>query len=326
MTISAELKAREIPKFRRALLAWYDANRRDLPWRKTRDPYRIWISEIMLQQTRVATVLVRFENFLKRFPTVRRLAAARESSVLAEWSGLGYYRRARNLHAAAKLIVGERDGEFPQSADQWRTLPGIGRYTAAAISSIAFGEAVAVLDGNVERVLQRVLGGSRTDAEFWRWADRLLDENRPGDFNQAMMELGAVVCLPSQPQCGSCPVAKFCRTRGRGSRPGAKPRQHKREVSYSLTCRSGSVLLVQRNGSESLMPGMWELPEADSDVAAEIRLFSVKHAITITDFTVHVVSGSGSHLRGKWVPISRLGRLPLTGLARKVLRRAKVIQ
>src|SRR5205807_5407783 len=154
---SRTVHIRRLPRLRRSLLRWYDHNQRDLPWRKTRDPYRIWVSEIMLQQTRVAAVLPRYGKFLQRFPSVEKLASARLSSVLAEWSGLGYYRRARNLHAAAKVIVRERAGNFPTHSDQWRKLPGIGRYTAAAIASIAFDEPIAVLDGNVQRVLRRLL-------------------------------------------------------------------------------------------------------------------------------------------------------------------------
>src|SRR5579864_5492506 len=310
MTTQAKVTARQLPGLRRALLAWYDHNRRDLPWRHTRDPYRIWVSEIMLQQTRVAAVLPRYKSFLRRFPTVRKLAAARQPSVLAEWSGLGYYRRARNLHAAAKVVAGERGGEFPKTAEDWRTLPGIGRYTAAAIASIAFDQPVAVLDGNVERVLHRLLGGKGGNAELWRAADALLDRVRPGDFNQAMMELGAVVCLPSQPRCSECPVRAFCRTRGPGKLANGKARQQKQEVSYALARRADSVLLVQREKQHSLMPGMWELPEVKS-VSAEDRLFSVKHSITITDFTVHVVNGEfenhgNEHSQGTWVRISRL--------------------
>src|SRR5512141_1912919 len=145
-------------EFRGQLLDWYDTHARDLPWRRDRDPYRVWVSEIMLQQTRVAAVIEHYHEFLRRFPTVNKLAAAREASVLAAWSGLGYYRRARMLHAAAKVVARERGGRFPKTADDWRTFPGVGRYTAAAIASIAFGEAVAVVDGNVERVLQRIVG------------------------------------------------------------------------------------------------------------------------------------------------------------------------
>src|SRR5580658_8169005 len=181
-------------RFRAQLLAWYDANARDLPWRqqpratKHCDPYPVWLSEIMLQQTRVAAVIAHYHEFLRRFPTVEKLARARQPSVLAAWSGLGYYRRARMLHAAAKVVVRDRDGKFPASADGLRVLPGVGRYTAAAIASIAFDEPVAVVDGNVERVLQRVSGQYLAGEEFWLAAEKLLDRNRPGDFNQAMME------------------------------------------------------------------------------------------------------------------------------------------
>lgn len=323
-----QLSERNIPGLRRALLGWYDVNRRDLPWRKTRDPYRIWLSEIMLQQTRVAAVLLHYEKFLERFPTVHKLAAARESSVLAQWSGLGYYRRARNLHAAAKLIVRQCVGEFPRIAEDWRVLPGIGRYTAAAIASIAFNEPVAVLDGNVERVLRRVLGGASLSTELWNWAETFLDRTRPGDFNQGMMELGALVCLPSQPRCSNCPIRSYCRTRGLGPKAPAKFRQQKRQVTFELAHRAQSVRLVQRSRDERLMPSMWELPRVMRGVAPKQHLFSVKHSITVTNFTVSVVTGPSPDGtgRGSWVQISRLQSLPLTGLTRKILRRAAIIQ
>src|SRR5208337_3777211 len=184
------LKSVSLNKLRHALLAWYDQNRRELPWRGDGRAYRVWVSEIMLQQTRVAAVLDHYARFMRRFPTVQSLAAAREPSVLAAWSGLGYYHRARRMHQAAKEIVRDRQGEFPRSAGEWSQLPGIGRYTAAAIASIAFGEAVAVVDGNVERVLQRVIGAKLSREAVWQRAQDLLDRKRPGDFNQAMMELG----------------------------------------------------------------------------------------------------------------------------------------
>src|ERR1039457_1288608 len=168
-------------RFRRSLLAWYDEHARDLPWRANRDPYRVWLSEIMLQQTRVAAVIEHYQEFLRRFPTVERLAAAREASVLAAWSGLGYYRRGRMLHAAAKGVGREKGGKFPATAKDLRALPGVGRYTAAAIASIAFGEPAAVVDGNVERVLQRVSGRRLTGEDFWLQAEMLLDRERPGD-------------------------------------------------------------------------------------------------------------------------------------------------
>src|SRR5580692_747414 len=239
--------------FQRRLLAWYRKSRRTLPWRESRDPYRVWLSEIMLQQTRVAAVIGHYEEFLRRFPTVEKLAAAREPSVLAAWSGLGYYRRARMLHAAAKVVVREYGGKFPTTAEGWQALPGVGRYTAAAIASIAFDEPVAVVDGNVERVLQRVSGMRLTGEELWQVANELLDGKRPGDFNQAMMELGAVVCAPRAPACLTCPVVELCVTRGETA-PTAKPaRQHKREIHYALDRRDGEVFLVRRPKNASLM-------------------------------------------------------------------------
>src|SRR5690349_7913964 len=191
-------------KFQRSLLRWYDANKRDLPWRHETDPYHIWISEIMLQQTRVNAVLEHYRLFLKRFPKVENLANARESSVLAAWSGLGYYRRARMMHAAAKKVVKELGGKFPATEAGLRELPGIGRYTAAAIASIAFGQQTAVVDGNVERVLQRLSGKAIPPEQIWSTANDVLDTKRPGDFNQAMMELGATVCMPRGPLCMLC--------------------------------------------------------------------------------------------------------------------------
>src|SRR5580700_2925085 len=182
----------ETRKIRVRLLEWYDLHRRTLPWRASRDPYPVWLSEIMLQQTRVAAVIAHYREFLRRFPTVEKLARAREASVLAAWSGLGYYRRARMMHAAAKVVVRQR--KFPATVEGLRDLPGVGRYTAAAIASIAFGVRVAAVDGNVERVLQRVSGRRIAGREVWLAAEELLDRDRPGDFNQAMMELGATVC------------------------------------------------------------------------------------------------------------------------------------
>jgi len=280
----------------------------------------------MLQQTRVAAVVDRYRKFLHRFPSVTQLAAARESAVLAEWSGLGYYRRARNLQAAAQQIAHARRGVFPATAAEWRELPGIGRYTAAAIASIAFNRAEAVLDGNVERVLRRLLGGRRQRRDLWRHAQEYLDHDRPGDFNQAMMELGAMVCTPAQPRCSACPIRRFCRTRGNGETPKGKVRRQKREVTYCLLQRKASVLLVQRQNSYKLMPGMWELPEANGPSASQKPMFSLRHSITVTDFRVQVVNGAGAFAGGKWVRTSRLPGLPLTGLTKKILRRAGIIQ
>jgi A/G-specific adenine glycosylase len=320
------MNSRRLPQLRRALLAWYDQNRRDLPWRETRDPYRVWVSETMLQQTRVAAVLPRYEKFLRRFSSVEKLASARVASVLAEWSGLGYYHRARNLHAAAKIIVRECAGKFPQRSDEWRKLPGIGRYTAAAIASIAFGEPVAVLDGNVERVLRRLLH-SASSSESWNTAQLLLDGKRPGDFNQAIMELGALVCLPGEPLCGQCPIKTFCRTRGRGEPRNQKPRQRKVLVSFALATKGDSVLLVRRDARERLMSGMWELPAINSPASASEVLFTVRHSITVTDYLVRVVVQPGvAPAQGEWIKRSKLDRLPLTGLTKKIFRKANIIE
>lgn len=309
--------------FRLRLLRWYDAHRRDLPWRKTNDPYRIWISEIMLQQTRVGAVLEHYRRFLERFPTVGDLARAREQSVLAAWSGLGYYRRARNLHAAAKKVVMEQGGVFPQTAESLRELPGIGRYTAAAIASIAFGERTGVVDGNVERVLRRVTGDALSEKQTWSLADELLSPRRPGDFNQAMMELGATVCLPREPKCLICPLIETCKARGAEAR-AQRPTRSSVSMSYGLARSQGSVWLVQRAKDASLMASMWELPQmGHSRDSAPLARF--KHSILNTDFDVAVHELGDVDGNGRWVRISRLPQLALTGLARKVLRHFKLL-
>lgn len=317
--------------FRESLLVWYDAHARDLPWRASRDPYRVWLSEIMLQQTRVAAVLEHYHEFLRRFPTVKKLAAAREDSVLAAWSGLGYYRRARMLHAAAKVVVREHAGKFPNTAEELRSLPGIGRYTAAAIASIAFDEPIAVVDGNVERVLQRVSGTRLAGEELWRAATHLLDAKRPGDFNQAMMELGATVCTPRAPSCLMCPIVELCATRGELAATAKPVPQTKREIHCALHFRNGDrgsreVFLVQRSPDLSLMPGMWELPELETSNGGN-PLFSIRHSITVTDYTVRVWRNRlPSRVRGKWIAVQSLREVALTGLARKILRKAETFE
>ncbi|HEV2114533.1 MAG TPA: A/G-specific adenine glycosylase [Terriglobales bacterium] len=311
---------------RRRLLSWYEHNRRDLPWRGSQDPYRIWISEVMLQQTRVAAVLAYYQRFLERFPDVRTLAAAKPAAVLAAWSGLGYYRRARALHDAAKVIVDEHGGELPRTSAELRQLPGFGRYTAAAVASIAFAEPVAVVDGNVERVLMRLFAwqGAKRGAA-WELAQSLLAAHRPGDFNQAMMELGATVCLPAQPECGRCPLFRWCRTRGRGATKAGERRQ-RRQAHYRLAQRGTSVFLVQRGRGDSLMPGMWELPEMPVNGARPEVIFRLRHSITVTDFAIEVSAGEPpSGKRGRWVEREQVEELPLTGLTKKILRRANFI-
>jgi A/G-specific adenine glycosylase len=306
--------------FRRRLLRWFDGNRRQLPWRADRDPYHVWISEIMLQQTRVAVVRDRYPSFLARFPTLERLAEAKPREVLAAWSGLGYYRRARALHAAARQVVNDGAG-LPRTAEELVTLPGIGRYTAAAIASIAFDESCAVVDGNVERVLGRLF--SVRNGQAWRVAAELLDPRRPGDFNQAMMELGATVCLPKAPLCSACPVFAWCSTRGAGASRGRSLRR-KKPIAYRLAVRDQSVFLVRRENHKSLMPGLWELPQTQPGAGTPI--LRLRHAITNTDYQVSVyrartVNGS----RGRWVKLAEVEPLPLTGLTQKILRRSNLI-
>ena len=333
-----------VSEFRTNLLSWYDTHARDLPWRKDRDPYRVWVSEIMLQQTRVAAVIQHYHEFLRRFPTVQKLAAAREASVLAAWSGLGYYRRARMLHAAAKMIAKERAGQFPATAAALRDLPGIGRYTAAAIASIAFGEPVAVVDGNVERVLDRFCGETLSDEKTWHTAGQLLDPHRPGDSNQAMMELGATVCTPRGPSCLTCPVVELCATRGERASATKPAPQKKREIHYALDCRNGRVFLVQRARDLRLMPGMWELPETEPPSPPTRRKrvsrtngkigggtaqpsFTLRHSIKVPDTTVRVWQMPAPQaIAGSWVALEKTGTLALTGLARKILRRVSEIR
>ena len=305
---------------RSRLLTWYDQHKRDLPWRADRDLYRVWLSEIMLQQTRVAAVLEHYRRFLMKFPTVQKLARAREATVLAAWSGLGYYRRARMLHAAAKDVVKKFGGEFPKTSEGLRALPGIGRYTAAAIASIAHNEPVAVVDGNVKRVIARVEGKRLIGEEPWTTAKSWLDRNRPGDFNQAMMELGATVCLPRAPRCLLCPLRDSCATRGELKETTTASRQKKREIRFGLARRGGDVFLVQRGSDQSLMPGMWELPEYCGNGDCR-ELVSLRHSITVTDYKVRVMELTDpGQAAGRWVAASRLSTLPLTGLARKILR------
>jgi A/G-specific adenine glycosylase len=328
-----------IRNFQRDLLAWFDSHARDLPWRQTSDPYRIWISEIMLQQTRVNAVLGYYKNFLAQFPDVTALANAPETAVLAAWSGLGYYRRAKYLHQAAQSIVRDHGGVFPSTAAGLRGLKGIGEYTSSAIASIAFGEPVAVVDGNVERVLLRIFGTSAATSSprwFREQANKILGRDRPGDHNQAMMELGATVCLPQRPLCLHCPVQRFCATRG--EHQAAPPKKmRRRDIAYALLHRpaKNQVLLEQRSSSHSLMPGMWELPEVSmlADDHARIEI-TARHAITVTNYSVRVLRFSeqeastrvpaGNNTR-RWVQSSELRSLPLTGLAKKILHQLQIL-
>jgi A/G-specific adenine glycosylase len=323
-----------LARFRARIERWYDSAKRDLPWRRTRDPYRIWVSEIMLQQTRVAAAVPYFERFLERFPDALALAAAGEAEVLAKWAGLGYYSRARNLHRAAQAIAA---GGFPRDYDAIRALPGIGGYTAAAIASIAFGLPHAVLDGNVVRVLARLsaereaVASAAAKDRLRTLADRLLDRKRPGDYNQALMELGATVCLPQNPRCSACPVSAMCEARRRGladrlpvKAPRAKAVVIERELL--LIRRRGRCLLWQRQPDSGPMAGFWELPEADQlPQASRCELLGrVRHTIMDRRYVAAVIRAEVRRIpRGfVWVPESRLDALPLSTLARKALRAA----
>ncbi|XWK54990.1 A/G-specific adenine glycosylase [Tunturiibacter gelidiferens] len=340
--------------FRRRLMSWYRTHARELPWRHVSDPYRTWLSEVMLQQTRVAAVIDHYKSFLRRFPTILALALAPEAEVLAMWSGLGYYRRARMLHKAAQFLTEERGGILPNTAAELRTLPGIGEYTSAAIASIAFGESIAVVDGNVERVLLRLTGRpEQRDAAgrafVQKQASALVPNRRigeqtnaAGDHNQAMMELGATICLPKAPLCLNCPVYAMCKTRGEHLTP-PRVAQLSRPAAYLLSLRKRGtlteVLLQLRAEDASLMPNMYELPPLPQDaIQGREPMLRVRHSITTTNYYVQVYAASGPQDRGlrravpaaksdlHWVLTSRLNSKPLTGLTRKVLQRLDVMK
>lgn len=320
-----------LANIRRKLLSWYRSTARDLPWRRSRDPYHIWLSEIMLQQTRVATVIPYYERFLARFPNLEALAAAPEPDLLAAWAGLGYYYRARNLQAAAQKM----QQRFPAEYDAIRALPGVGEYTAAAVASIAFDLPHAAVDGNVLRVLSRVtgdsgeIGSSVTRQRIAAFADQLLDRSAPGAFNQALMELGATVCVPKQPQCLICPIADECVARAEGLQnelpvKAPKQRQKKVEKTVYLVVNKDRILLFQRPAAERLMPGFWDVPEQAQlpDVSPGYTVGEFRHSITTTDYTFFVRSATVPRKPRcmSWVPLARLGELPLSTITRKALR------
>jgi A/G-specific adenine glycosylase len=269
-----KLTPRQLASVRRNLLAWYRANRRDFPWRRGRDPYRIWLAEIMLQQTRIAAVLPYYERFLARFPDVNTLARAREAEVLKFWAGLGYYSRARYLHRAAKKIVCEHGGQFPAAHEQALALPGIGRYTAAAILSIAYDVPLAALDGNIARVLARLFAvrGDLRAPQNWRWlsatAQRLLPTNSAGDWNQALMELGETVCTPRSPNCAACPISRHCKARMFGlahklPAPRIKRATERVRIAAAVFLDSrGRTLLTKIPGAHDsvLFSRLWQFP------------------------------------------------------------------
>ena len=320
------------------MLRWYDRAKRDLPWRVTRDFYRVWISEIMLQQTRVEAAIPYYERFLALFPDVESLAVAPEPDVLTAWSGLGYYSRARNLHRAAKQVGATG---YPADYEQLSGLPGIGPYTAAAIASIALGQPFAAVDGNVIRVVSRLandpgeVSSPLTRQRFSREAQRLLDPRRPGDFNQAMMELGATVCVPRSPDCGLCPVARFCAARAAGTErelPVKLKKTAARDVKVDLAvftgCNespaiAGSVFLVQRAPDERRLAGFWELPQKNLFPGWRgRRAKEFVHQIVNDRFRITVWRGLTPKAlpSGRWFGPADLAAIPLTTISRKALQ------
>ena len=322
-------------RFRRSLLDWFATVKRDLPWRRTSDPYRIWLSEVMLQQTRVAAAEPYYLRFAERFVTVADLAAADEQTVLALWAGLGYYSRARNLHKAAKEIAAR--GIFPSRYDDIRGLPGVGDYTAAAIASIAFGLPHASVDGNVLRVLARVsceagdIGAGAPRRRLGALAQELLDPDHPGDFNQAVMELGATVCLPKEPKCDICPIAKWCEARIQGRQrefPVKLAAKRHLEIHETLLIieRRDSILLWQRPPEASRMAGFFELPEVGQLPQATVgrELGVVRHTITFHNYTFRVRKASIRIVPDgyRWVHKLELSSIAASTILRKALRLA----
>lgn len=343
---SARPTADDLRFFRQALPAWFDAVARDLPWRRTNDPYRIWISEIMLQQTRVDQAVPYYERFLAAFPTVHALAEADLDDVLRRWEGLGYYARARHLHRAARTIVERFGGRVPDTYDAIRTLPGIGPYTAAAVLSLAYGRSHAVLDGNVARVLARVftvaddVKATATRRRLQTLADALIDPEQPGRFNEAMMELGATVCTPTAPRCSVCPLRPVCGAFAEG-RPEAYPVTKKKapvphhDIAVGVLFNEAGEVLIQRRPEDAMLGGLWEFPggkrepneplretcrrelheELGIEVSVGERLCRIDHAYSHFKITLHAFrcalrAGTPTSRTGQplhWVAVEALG-------------------
>jgi A/G-specific adenine glycosylase len=302
---------------RKQLARWYQRNARDLPWRRTRDPYAIWVSEIMLQQTRVAAAIPHYQRFLERFPDAAALARASEAEVLTAWSGLGYYSRARNLRKAAQAVV----DDFPRDYESIRRLPGVGDYTAAAVASIAFGLPHAAVDGNVRRVIARLANDDKANAQAM--ADRLMDPKDPGRSNQALMELGALVCLPREPLCEACPVARHCEARKHGTQAKLPVKRPRGEVQRSRVV----LLAIRRQGKILLTPservrGFWDLPELFAGARAGFEYGTFRHTIMNTQYVFEVQEATADRAPkgARWWDESRLREIPLSTTAKKALR------
>jgi A/G-specific adenine glycosylase len=346
----------EIP---RLLLDWYKTNKRDLPWRRTKDPYRIWVSEIMLQQTRVDTVIPYYERFLKRFPDVRALARARVDDVLKTWETLGYYSRARHLHEAAHVIVKQFGGKVPAGMEDLRKLPGVGAYTAGAILSIAFGKRLAAIDGNVVRVIARLFAiedpvdESKAKKRIGGIAERLVPASEPGRYNQALMDLGSGICTPRSPACPACPLTTACKARKKGIQESIPVKKkaaalpHREAAVAVIRNDRGEILLVKRPG-RGLLGGLWSFPggalkEGDAPAAGLRRslreelglkaipgrnMLSVEHGYSHFSVTVHVfpctirgaIPDSGSDVQLRWVGMKGLSRLAVSRLEEKILK------
>ena len=344
---SFDMSETTVIDLRRRLLSWYAAQGRDLPWRRTRDPYAIWISEVMLQQTQVKTVIPYYERWLKEFPTVEQLAAALQQQVLKQWEGLGYYARARNLHWAAQQIVAEHGGRFPQTVDEAIALKGIGRTTAGGILSAAFNQPVAILDGNVKRVLARLVAlpavPNKALTQLWQLSEQLLDPQQPRDFNQAMMDLGATLCTRHNPVCLLCPWRPYCAAYNQNavsSFPMTEPRKplpHKQIGVAVITDDQGNIL-IDRRKQEGLLGGLWEFPggkiepdetvedcvsreireELDIEIEVGSHLITIEHTYTHFKVTLNVfnckhLSGDPKPLESdevKWVTLDEIDQYP----------------
>ena len=333
-------------RIRRKLLRWYDRNRRELPWRKTRRPYAIWVAETMLQQTQVQTVLPYYRRFLKSFPSLRALDRSSLENVLSHWSGLGYYRRAENLKKSARIILRRHNGRIPAEYAQLLALPGIGGYTAGALMSIAFNKPYAALDGNARRVISRLFGLQKPKIE--RTAAALVAPKRPGDFNQAIMDLGATICLPRAPKCAACPLSSFCVARLQWSRSKFKPVSVKRSVRTEwplLLIVNNGRLLLRRRPTGGLLGGLWEVPGGEKKTEESlgdaldrhlgklrectrsmVSVGEVRHSITYRRIVAPVfraVVEKGLPFpddRCRWVSVSMLHRYPLSSLSLKAAR------